>query len=152
MRHLVSAALLAGVLALGACSTSPASVPTVAPAPSASPSSDDPWPVNDSESPTFVPQKSDWKVGVKVTERQCFGSAGCNVTVQIDPQYVGTQDLPNSGTISVTYEISGDTSGPIVGTFTVENSQASYDKSTDMDTKSAHTKIAAKVTDVSYDG
>ena len=154
MRRAVPAGLIAAVLALGACSASPASVPTVAPtsaAPSpAASSSDDPWPTND-ESPSFVPQKSDWRVGVKVTERHCFGSAGCNVTVRIDPQYVGTQELPSTGTIEVTYEISGDSSGPVVGTFTVEDSEASYDKETDLDTKSARTKIAAKVTDVAYD-
>ena len=150
--------LVAGVLTLGGCALPVAPIPTVAPsaapttaAPSPAASSDDPWPVNDSESPTFVPQKSDWKVGVKVTERHCFGSAGCNVTVRIDPQYVGTQELPSTGTIEVTYEISGDSSGPVVGTFTVENSEASYDKETDLDTKSARTKIAAKVTDVAYD-
>ena len=148
--------IVVGVLVLGGCSLPVAPVQTVAPssapttaAPSPASSSDDPWPTND-ESPSFVPQKSDWRVGVKVTERHCFGSAGCNVTVRIDPQYVGTQELPSTGTIEVTYEISGDSSGPVVGTFTVENSQASYDKETDMDTASAHTKIKARVTDVSY--
>lgn len=99
---------------------------------------------------TYTPHKSDWVVGVKKKEQQCFGSAGCSVTVTIDPAYVGSDPLPDSGTVEVTYQLSGDTSGPVVGTFTVEGGQVSYDKETDLDTKSAKTKIAAKVTDVGY--
>ena len=108
-----------------------------------------------SEAPTtapagYSPKASDWKVGVKVKEKQCFGEVGCNVTVAIDPQYVGSQTLPDSGTIEVTYEISGDESGPVVGSFTVEGGQVSYDKTTDLSTANSGVKPKAKVTDVSY--
>jgi len=102
------------------------------------------------DTPTYTPAKTDWAVTVKVKERQCFGEAGCNTTVAVDPQYVGTDPLPTTGTIEVTYEISGDTSGPVVGTFTVEDSQIAYDKETDLDTRSAHTRIVATVTDATY--
>lgn len=121
--------------------TATAPAATAASAPSSAPTT---------ETAGYTPRKSDWKVGVKVTKKQCFGEAGCNVTVAIDPEYVGDQQLPDSGTIDVTYEISGDESGPTVGTFSVEGGQASYDKETDLSTKSSHTKITAKVTDVDY--
>jgi hypothetical protein len=131
--------------------------PTAAPAPTVTTTVTAAAPATTTEAPADEPtgytaDKADWRVGVKVKEQQCFGSAGCSVTVTIDPQYVGPDPLPDSGTVEVTYELSGDTSGPVVGTFTVEGGQVSYDKETDLDTKSAHTKIAAKVTDATYSG
>jgi hypothetical protein len=110
-----------------------------------------------SEAPTtsapagYSPKASDWKVGVKVKEKQCFGEAGCNVTVSIHPQYTGDRELPTTGTIEVTYEISGDESGPVVQTFTVTGGdQVSYDKSADLSTSSSGVTPKAKVTDVTY--
>jgi hypothetical protein len=48
------------------------------------------------EEPTaagFTPRKSDFEIGIKILEKKCFGSAGCSVTYQIKPKYVGTQEL-----------------------------------------------------------
>lgn len=101
--------------------------------------------------PTFHPNTADWKVGVKILKKHCFGSAGCNITFRIKPSYVGTQDLPDEGTIEVTYKVSGDESGPVINTFTVESGQASYDSEEYLSTPSSSTRVAAKVTDVSYD-
>jgi hypothetical protein len=101
---------------------------------------------------TFEPKPADFKVGIKIRKKQCFGSAGCNVTFQIDPSYVGDQDLPTKGIIEVTYEVTGDESGPIINTFTVDGEgTAHYTKEEDASTPSAKTKLKAKVTDVSYD-
>lgn len=151
---------LAGGFLLGAAifSGMPSPEPSAAPAPASTVTVTAPPEVAPSDDPTteapapagYEPHKSDWAVGVKVKEKQCFGSAGCSVTATIDPEYVGTEPLPDTGTIEVTYQISGDTSGPVVGTFTVTDKQASYDKETDLDTKSSSVKPAAKVTDVSY--
>ena len=129
------------------------SVPASAPASStrAPKPASEPTEAPTTEAPAgYRPHKSDWKVAVKVKQKQCFGEVGCNVTVTIDPQYVGSQPLPDSGTIEVTYEISGDVAGPVVGTFTVDGGQASYDKETYMSTASSGVKPKAKVTDVTY--
>ncbi len=67
----------------------------------------------------YVPKKADWKFALKTTSKQCFGSAGCNVEVRVIPTYVGTQDLPDYGTTEITYRITGDESGPVIGTITV---------------------------------
>jgi hypothetical protein len=41
----------------------------------------------------FTTRKSDFEIGTKIPEKNCFGSAGCNVTYRIKPKYVGTQEL-----------------------------------------------------------
>lgn len=152
----VAGLLIGSLSAVGgpAPSADPAPAPTVtvtAPAPEVTEGANLPSDEPTTEEPaTYKPSKSDWQVGVKVKEKQCFGEAGCNVTVTIDPKYVGTTPLPDSGTIEVTYELSGDTSGPVVGTFTVEDHSASFDKETSLDTKSGSVKVKAKVTAVEY--
>lgn len=130
----------------------PTTTVTVTSAPDRTEGASEPTEAPTSEVPAggYTAHKSDWKVGVKVKEKQCFGSAGCSVTVTIDPKYVGATPLPDTGTIEVTYEISGDTSGPVVGTFTVEDHSASFDKETQLDTKSSSVTPKAKVTDVEY--
>jgi len=37
------------------------------------------------DAPTFEPKKKDFKVTIKIREKKCFRSAGCNVTYRIDP-------------------------------------------------------------------
>lgn len=138
----------------GATIVPPAPTPTVTVTQTAEPP--DPGPTVDEEPTeepapaTYVPKKSDWEVKVTTRKKQCFGSAGCNVTVKTEPEYVGTRDLPDTGTIEVTYQISGDESGPIVGTFTVTGGQAKYTQEEDLSTRSNGTKIRSKITGVTY--
>jgi hypothetical protein len=98
----------------------------------------------------FTPHKSDFKIGIKIIEKKCFGSAGCSITYRIKPDYVGTQELPETGTIEVSYQVTGDSSGPQQNTFTIEGGQASFDKEEFADTPSSSTKLVAKVTEVTY--
>lgn len=98
----------------------------------------------------YKPHRADWKIAIKIKKKQCFGSAGCNVTFRINPNYVGDQQLPDSGTIEVTYVVKGDESGPITNSFTVEDGSASYDGEEFASTPRAATKLTAKVTEVSY--
>ncbi len=97
----------------------------------------------------FKPKRSDFNVGIKLLRKQCFGSAGCNITYRIAPKYVGHRPLPDNGTIEVTYKVSG-AEDEIVGTFTVEAGQADYSKEL-ASTSSSSKKLRAKVTDVTYD-
>lgn len=111
----------------------------------------DPEPDPDLDEPAvYKPRKADWQVKVKIREKQCFGSAGCNVTVKTTPKYVGTQGMPESGTIEVTYKLIGDESGSITRTFTVEGGQVSYTESASLSTSGSGVKVRAKVTDVEY--
>jgi hypothetical protein len=99
----------------------------------------------------FSAKPEDFKIDVSIRRKECFGSAGCNVTYRIKPQYVGDQTLPDTGTIEVTYEVSGGEDGPAVNTFTIEGGTASYDREESLSTPSSSTKIKAKATDVTYD-
>lgn len=102
----------------------------------------------------YIPKKSDWTLKLKTTDKQCFGSVGCNVTVRVSPEYSGSgtvASLPNSGTIDITYKLSGDESGPIVGTATVQLADETVqDQEESLSTRSSGTKVAASVTDVEY--
>jgi hypothetical protein len=89
---------------------------------------------------------SDITLRPKVTDKQCFGSAGCSVTIKIDMSYRGP-DLSPDETWAVTYEVSGDEDGPIIGTFDITGDQYTVNEES-LSTKSKSTKVSIKVTDV----
>ncbi|GID32660.1 hypothetical protein [Paractinoplanes brasiliensis] len=89
---------------------------------------------------------SDIRLTPKVAEKNCFGSAGCNVTVKVQMAYQGPA-LSEDETFEVTYELLGDENGPIIGTFEVSGPSYTEDEQS-LSTKSSKTKISAKVTDV----
>ncbi|HEX6517575.1 MAG TPA: hypothetical protein VF049_18560 [Nocardioidaceae bacterium] len=100
------------------------------------------------DSSTAELKPSDFKIKLKIREKACFGSAGCNVVFQIDPRYVGAQDL-SSGSYDVTYKVLGGEDGPKINTFTIDDGQASYDEEESLSTSSESATLRAKVTDVS---
>jgi hypothetical protein len=103
------------------------------------------------EEDLFTPHKSDFKIGLKIRKKECFGSAGCNVTYRIDPSYEGTEPLPDSGTIEVTYEVRGGEDGPQINTFTIDgDGSAHFDSEEDLSTPKSSTKLKAVATAVSY--
>jgi hypothetical protein len=111
-----------------------------APSPSPSPSPD----------PVVRLTKQDIELTLKTKEKQCFGSAGCNVTVQVRASLDGAvlDALPSDGTWDVTYQISGDESGPIIGTFSVYGN-GKYDVNEEfLSTPSANTPVDVKVVSV----
>lgn len=97
----------------------------------------------------FSAKASDFKIGIKILSKKCFGSAGCSVTYRIKPEYVGDQSLPSSGTVEVTYRVKGNESGPQANTFPIEDGEASYEKEEYLSTPSSGTSITAKVIEVS---
>jgi hypothetical protein len=92
--------------------------------------------------------KADVKLSLKTTEKQCFGSVGCNVTVQVEAAHAdGVGSFKSPETWLVTYEITGDESGPIIGSFEITDGK--YDVNEEaLSTKSSKTKVTVKVTDV----
>lgn len=98
--------------------------------------------------PAPLPATSDFAIDVKVMKKSCFGSAGCNVTYQIDPRYTGTASL-DGHTYTVVYEITGGEDGPQINNFTIRNGAASYPTTERIGTSSSKAALTAKVTSVS---
>lgn len=86
---------------------------------------------------------------LKVTAKQCFGSAGCNVSVE-PVLSADTTTIPDDASGTLTYEIRGDESGPITVTTDLNGTQYSQQQS-DLSTSSGSKKITVKITDVETD-
>lgn len=93
---------------------------------------------------------ADLELTPKVTEKHCFGSAGCNVTVQVKVGY-GGPDLDPDDTWEVTYEITGDEDGPVIGTFELTGDEYDQDE-VSLSTRSSKAKVGIKITDISKIG
>jgi hypothetical protein len=111
-------------------------------------------PAQETSSPSPSPAgnltKSDIELSLKTTQRQCFGSAGCNVTVEVraSVDQLVLDALPADGTWDVTYQISGDESGPIIGTFSLYGN-GKYDVNEEfLSTPSENTPVRVKALDV----
>lgn len=83
-----------------------------------------PAPVTDYRPPK--PHPRDFRIALRIKSKSCFGSAGCNIEYQINPQYVGTGDI-STGRYEITYAVRGGDSGPQINTFTITNGRASFD-------------------------
>lgn len=113
-------------------------------------SADEPAAETAEPTPVATVGKDDFRVRLKTTEQQCFGSAGCMVTVK--PKLAANfDDLPAEGTVDITYRVSGDESGPVIETISLDLSTKRYDASEIlMSTTSSSVVPSAKVTDVEY--
>ena len=103
-----------------------------------------------SPDPVYVtPDKGLFTIKLRTTERQCFGSAGCNVTVEPDVTYLGlTDDLDPDAVYEITYEIHGDESGPVIDTMELsDQSQLTFSPSM-VSTISSGTRLTVQITDV----
>jgi hypothetical protein len=98
----------------------------------------------------YTPKPSDFALTTKITDKQCFGSAGCNISLEVKMAY-GGQDLSAGDTWLITYEITGDESGPIVGSIEVKGDTYEVNRES-LSTKNSKTKIDIKVTDVEKRG
>ncbi|MFE4548879.1 hypothetical protein [Streptomyces sp. NPDC056785] len=100
--------------------------------------------------PTYVTIDTDsFSAKLRTTKRQCFGSAGCNVTVEPNlTLLVGTEDVDPDATYEITYEISGDESGPVIETAELTNQTSLNYRPSMLSTSSASTKVSIEITDV----
>lgn len=121
--------------------TAPTTVPTTTEPPLVEETTEPP-------APTYgVPVKTDFKLTVKVLTKQCFGSAGCNVTFRILVSYTGP-DLDPSAAYEVLYQVKGGEDGPIDNKLTVTGGESSVDEEEMVSIKTSKTKITAVATDV----
>ncbi|SCK17778.1 hypothetical protein H181DRAFT_01209 [Streptomyces sp. WMMB 714] len=72
------------------------------------------------------PKAKDFKVTLKVKSKACFGSAGCNYTVEPDVAYNGALPLDDTRTFDLTYKITGPETAPVIDTATIDGDQVSY--------------------------
>lgn len=93
-----------------------------------------------------TPEAANFELTPKITDKQCFGSAGCNVSFDVDVAY-GGPTLDEDDTWRITYEVSGVEDGPLIGT--IELTGTRYDRpSESASTRSTKSKLRIKVTDV----
>lgn len=96
------------------------------------------------EGPT--PIAASFELTPKITDKACFGSAGCNVTFEVNVGYSGPE-LDPSDTWRITYEVSGVEDGPLIGTIELTGTQ--YEQPTEnVSTTSSKSKLKIKVTEV----
>jgi len=93
----------------------------------------------------YVPAPADFVLTVVTTEQSCFGSAGCNVTYQIDVAYNGPRPLDEDDTWVLIYEVRGGEDMK-VGNITVKGEQ--YSRDTDMVSTGTGPRLEAIVTAV----
>lgn len=89
-----------------------------------------------------------FELSLKTTSRQCFGSAGCNLTVEPHLSYNGLVPLDPDKTYSITYEIRGGESGAVIETMELSNQTDLSFTPTVLSTVSGSTKLTAKITDI----
>lgn len=109
-------------------------------------------PVEETTEPTEayndVPLTDHFKITLKTTRKQCFGSAGCNVTVDPELTYAGLLPPNPDKTYSITFEVRGGADGAIVQTMELtDQDQVSY-RPVDLSTNKSGDTLTAKVTDV----
>jgi hypothetical protein len=96
---------------------------------------------------------ADFTMELRTTERQCFGSAGCNVTVEPTLSYVGEWNgVDPDAVYSITYEIRGDKSGPVIETAELSDETSLSYTPTLISTVSSSKKVSVKITDVVMQG
>ncbi|MET9757680.1 hypothetical protein ABZ016_01265 [Streptomyces sp. NPDC006372] len=92
-------------------------------------------------------------IELRTTERQCFGSAGCNMTVEPRLTYLGlTEDIDPDVVYEITYEIRGGESGPVIKTAELsDRTSLNYTPSV-ISTASASSKVSVEISDVIVQG
>ncbi|MFD5401696.1 hypothetical protein [Streptomyces griseorubiginosus] len=100
--------------------------------------------------PTYPQVNADsFSIDLRTTQRQCFGSAGCNVTVEPELTYLGSSsDLDPDAVYEITYEIHGDESGPVIQTAELTNQTSLSYRPSLISTATASTELSVEITNV----
>jgi predicted small lipoprotein YifL len=143
MKHTLAAVTIAAlaVASLAGCTRTVyvKAPPTAAPADVSTPS--------DTASSPFDYQLETPQVTLRITSKQCFGSAGCNVTVSPTLAMADTSLIPPDATGSITFEIDGGSDGPVIDTITLTGSQYQIQDEV-LSTASSSSRLTVKVTGV----
>lgn len=140
---LLAALLLAGCTAPTVAVQVSAMSSTSATPTSAATETDD----SDDSADEVTVDKADFEIKLKVTSKQCFGSAGCNVTTKASVTYTGVYDLDElPSLIDITYKIKG-AEDPYTATIEMEDGKYSADTAV-LSTRRSSSKLTAVVTSV----
>ncbi|UUV34506.1 hypothetical protein NQK81_14005 [Amycolatopsis roodepoortensis] len=92
---------------------------------------------------------ADFTLDLKTYSKKCFGSAGCNVVVEPTLTYKGSAEtILSHGMCSMTYDITGDESGPVTDTLSFVGTDVTVRRSV-LSTPSSKTKVTVKIVSVS---
>ncbi|MEV5846132.1 hypothetical protein AB0M32_29595 [Streptomyces sp. NPDC051985] len=92
-------------------------------------------------------------IELRTTKRQCFGTAGCNVTVEPTLTYLGdSESIDPDAVYEITYEIHGDESGPVIETAELSDRTSLNYTPSMISTASAGTNVSVEITDVTAQG
>ncbi|MES9522442.1 hypothetical protein [Streptomyces capoamus] len=146
----IAAVIATGIVVVQATNDDSKPAATKASTPAAEPASED----TEEPSPTYADLDADsFSIDLKTKSRQCFGSAGCNVTVEPDlTLMVDSSSVDPDAVYEITYEIRGDESGPVIDTAELSNQTSLNYTPSLIQTASAGTKVTAKITDVVKQG
>jgi hypothetical protein len=67
----------------------------------------------------YTPSVRDFVLVLKVTSKQCFGEAGCNVEARVDFKTVAAR-VPDDASVLVTFEIRGVQDGAVTDTIRID--------------------------------
>jgi len=98
--------------------------------------------------PAVAPLLSDITLTVRIKEKKCFGSAGCNVTFEVDMAMIAP--MPD-GTWELTYEVAGVEDGPLIDTIEITGDQYTVSEQV-VGTPRKSTKLTVKATDLQQVG
>lgn len=149
---LVGVAVLAVAIGVGAATSSPskhtATKPAHVAATSSAPATVQP-PIIEPATPYVVPTKADFEVTLKILTKDCFGTAGCNVTYRpILAQHQPAGSFDPSITYDVTYTVRGGDDGAQTDTLYVTGDVHEAPNDGMAQTGSAGAKLTAVVTAV----
>lgn len=94
-----------------------------------------------------APTIKDFALKVKTLKKECFGSAGCNVTFRVELTKVSGGDLDPDKTYELTYDIRGGEDS-FTNTLEITSDKYSYDDKEFISTKSSKSVLKAVITDV----
>lgn len=139
--------LVIGISANGGTSTSSTAEPSAAATQSTTAPPETSVSFVPETTPAYViPLPKDIQLRIKIKQKQCFGSAGCNVVYQVDANW--TESYNPSVTYDVTYEVRGGEDGPVINTMTITGDNFTHETDEMVSTKSKNTKLTAVVTSV----
>ncbi|MGW2687356.1 hypothetical protein ACWC6I_29875 [Streptomyces sp. NPDC001414] len=121
---------------------------------SSTPSADISATTPEAAEPTYgTVNTASFAIDLKTTSRQCFGSAGCNVTVEPELTYLGDSDgIDPDAVFDITYEIHGDESGSVIETAELSDRTSLKYSESMISTASASTEVSVEITDVTQQG
>ncbi|WP_210582861.1 hypothetical protein [Streptomyces sp. GESEQ-4] len=104
--------------------------------------------------PTYDEVDADsFTIKLRTTSRQCFGSAGCNLTVEPNLTYLAdSTSIDPDAVYEITYEIRGDESGPVIETAELSDQTSLNYTPSVISTVSSGTKVSVDITDVTTRG